>query len=420
MPAWKYLEAGGLLAYLIWHRRSGKDDLALNWAASAAHRRIGTYWHMLPEASQARKAIWEAIDSHTGKRRIDQAFPKEIRETTRENEMFIRFKCGSTWQVLGSDNYDSLVGSPPVGVVASEWALANPKSWAYLRPILAENGGWAAFITTPRGKNHAERMYRSLQADPAAFVQKLTALDTGVFTKDVLDRERAAYIADYGEKDGNVLYESEYLCSFEAPVIGAIYPKELANAKADNRIGSVPYSPGHLVSTAWDIGWGDSTAIWFYQEIGGEFRVIDYYEANGEQFTFYLSILRSKGYDYDTLWLPHDAETNGKYATGKSIAEQGQANGFKVRIAPKLSIEDGINQSRQLLKRARIDATKCAHGLECLENYRWGWNDRLDEPKREPVHDWSSHGSDAWRYMAVSVKDIKPKAVQLRYEAVPA
>jgi hypothetical protein len=419
LPAWKYLEAGGKLAFLLWHRRSGKDDLALNWTASAMHRRVGTYWHMLPEAAQARKAIWEAIDSHTGIRRIDQAFPKALRETTRENEMFIKLKCGSTWQVIGSDNYDSLVGSPPIGVVGSEWALANPKAWAYLRPIMAENGGWAMFITTPRGKNHAQKMHDTLKADPSAFVQRLTALDTGVFSQEMLDRELAAYVGDYGQKDGKALFESEYMCSFDAPILGAIYPKELENAKSDERIGVVPYSPSCLVSTAWDIGWGDSTAIWFYQEIAGEFRVIDYYETRGEALTHYLSVLKSKPYDYDTLWMPHDAN-NGQLSTGKSIAEQARNNGFKVRIAPKLSIEDGINASRQLLKRARIDANKCKAGIECLENYRWGWNDRLDEPKREPVHDWSSHGSDAWRSMAVSVKERQVKPVQIQYEQVPA
>ena len=162
-PAWDYLEKGGKLAYVIAHRRWGKDDIALHWTACAAFDRVGTYWHLLPQASQARKAVFEAINPHTGLRRIDEAFPRELRETTRENEMFIRFKNGSTWQVVGSDNYDSLVGSPPVGVVMSEWALAKPQAWAYLRPILKENGGWAAFITTPRGRNHCHRMFLSLQ-----------------------------------------------------------------------------------------------------------------------------------------------------------------------------------------------------------------------------------------------------------------
>ena len=114
----------------MWHRRSGKDDVALHWTAVAAHQRPATYWHMLPLANQARRAVWEAVNATTGKRRIDEAFPKEIREATRENEMLIRFKCGSTWQVLGSDGYDALVGAPPAGIVFSEWALADPRAWS--------------------------------------------------------------------------------------------------------------------------------------------------------------------------------------------------------------------------------------------------------------------------------------------------
>jgi hypothetical protein len=149
---WNYLETGGKRALAIWHRRAGKDDIALHWAATAAMQRPGSYWHLLPSYNQARKAIWAAVNPHTGVRRIDEAFPQEIRETTLEQEMFIRFCNGSTWQVIGSDNYDTLVGTPPAGIVFSEWARANPASWAYLAPILIENSGWALFITTPVGR----------------------------------------------------------------------------------------------------------------------------------------------------------------------------------------------------------------------------------------------------------------------------
>ena len=204
----------------MWHRRSGKDDLALHWAACAAFRRTATYWHLLPEAAQARKAIWDAIDPHTGIRRIDQAFPKELRETTRDQDMLIRFRNGSTWQVLGSDNYDSLVGSPPAGVVFSEWALAKPEARSFLRPILAENDGWQLYVTTPRGPNHAKISYESACADPNAYAERLTARDTDVFTAAQLDRELAAYQADVGEERGRALFEQEYLCSFEAILTG--------------------------------------------------------------------------------------------------------------------------------------------------------------------------------------------------------
>jgi phage terminase large subunit len=398
----------------VWHRRAGKDDVALHWAAVAAHLRAGTYWHMLPEASQARKAVWEAVNPHTGKRRIDEAFPDELREATRENEMFIRFKCGSTWQVIGSDNYNSLVGSPPIGIVFSEWALAKPQSWAYLRPIIAENGGWAAFITTPRGNNHAARMYESLRTDERAFVQKLSARETSVFSPEQLDAELKAYLAEYGPSAGQAMFEQEYLCSFDAAVYGAIYPKELRRSREANRIRSVPYVPEKLVYTAWDIGWGDSTSIWFYQLIAGEVRIIDYYESSNEPITHYLERLRAKDYKYDTCWLPHDAD-NGQLATGKSIAEMVRSNGFRVQITPKLSLEDGINAARLLFPRCFFDEERCRAGLDALQNYRWDENKRLGELKPTPLHDWSSHGADAFRYLAVSLKEVAAKQKPIRY-----
>jgi hypothetical protein len=168
---WNYLLRGGTRAIDIAHRRWGKDEVALHWSAIAAHDRVASYWHLLPQASQARKAIWDAINPHTGKRRIDEAFPQALRKRTREQDMFIEFKSGSTWQVLGSDNFNSLVGSPPAGIVMSEWALCNPAAWAYLKPILDENGGWAIFITTPRGKNHAHAMYQMAKANPKWFAE---------------------------------------------------------------------------------------------------------------------------------------------------------------------------------------------------------------------------------------------------------
>lgn len=413
------MEKGGKLAYLVWHRRSGKDEVGLHFTAVSAHERVGTYWYLLPQANQARRAIWEAVNPHTNKRRIDEAFPKELRDKTRDDEMFIRFKCGSTWQVVGSDNYDSLVGSPPIGIVFSEWALSKPQSWAYLRPILIENGGWALFNTTPRGKNHAQRMFDSLGADSAAYVQKLTAKQTSVFTAEQLKRELQAYIDDYGVAEGTALYESEYLCSFDAAVVGAIFGKEMTRARESGRIGVFPHVPEGLVNTAWDIGWGDSTAIWFHQWVDGQPQVIDYYESNGEPITHYLSVLRQKGYQYDTCWLPHDAD-NGQLATGKSIAEIVRGNGFRVQIAPKLSLEDGINAARLFLAKCSFNEKTCAPGIDALQAYRWDYNQRMEEFKRTPLHDWSSHGADAFRYLATSMKSKQPKSIQLQYEAAPA
>ncbi len=166
---------------------------------------------MLPQAEQARKAIWDAVDPHTGIKRIDQAFPMEIRKRTRHDTMWIEFVTGSTWQVVGSDNFNSLVGSPPVGVVFSEWSLANPAAWAFIRPMLLENGGWAGFIYTPRGKNHAHRTHLSAQMSMKEggpwFSQKLTVGETGVFTSEQLNEELKELVREYGESEGESFFQ---------------------------------------------------------------------------------------------------------------------------------------------------------------------------------------------------------------------
>jgi hypothetical protein len=206
MPLWRYLWNGGKRAFAGWHRRAGKDEIALNWTAVASQRRRGGYWHCLPLASQARKAIWNQVNPHTGKRRIDEAFPLEIRKRTLDNEMFIEFQNGSTWQVLGSDNYNHLVGASPAGLIMSEWALAMPAAWAYFAPILGENDGWAAFITTFRGKNHAYKTYQAGLQDASWFSQVLSVVETG-YPLDRVEQQRQEYRTLYGDDAGDALIE---------------------------------------------------------------------------------------------------------------------------------------------------------------------------------------------------------------------
>jgi hypothetical protein len=185
---------------------------------------------MLPEAAQARKAIWKAINPHSGKKRIDEAFPKEIRKTTNDQEMFIEFKNGATWQVVGSDNYNSLVGSPPAGVVFSEWPLSKPDAWAYIRPILNENNGWAFFIYTPRGDNHGRTLFDFAKGSDDWFCELLTADDTGIFTPEQLASEREELTKLYGSTRGEALFRQEYYCSWQEAFVGkVVYPEFDAN-----------------------------------------------------------------------------------------------------------------------------------------------------------------------------------------------
>lgn len=206
-PLWKYLCQGGKRAVAIWHRRAGKDSLSLNWTAKAMLKRVGVYWHMLPLNTQARKVVWDAIDKK-GRRVIDQVFPLPLRKSVNSQEMKIELWNGSIWQCVGSDNYNALVGSNPVGVVFSEYSLADPAAWDFIRPILAENDGWALFIYTPRGQNHGYTLYNNAIA-AGWFAQVLTVEDTKAIDLSVIDDERRAGMPE-------AMIQQEFYCSFDA------------------------------------------------------------------------------------------------------------------------------------------------------------------------------------------------------------
>lgn len=415
LPAWKKLESGVKRALLLWHRRAGKDDVCLHWAATQAMQRVGNYWHMLPQYAQARKSVWEAVNPHTGKRRIDEAFPDAICETKRSQDMFIRFKNGSTWQLVGSDTYDSLVGSPPIGVTASEWALADPAAWAYLRPILRENGGWAVFITTVRGKNHVHRMYEGAKNDPDWFCQILTARDTGVMDDAQLEKERLEYQREYGADDGDALFAQEWLCDWSAAIVGSYYGRMMRDVESSGRITSVPYDPQALVHTAWDLGLNDQTAIWFFQVVGQEIHVIDYLANSGQPLAWYAGQVMSKGYAYGQHILPHDAEAR-ELQTNRSRVQTLREMGLNCRVltsagAERILVADGIQAVRSILPRCWFDKTKCELGIEALKAYRREWNAEKKTFADRPVHDWASDPADAFRYLALGL-DAVPRASQ--------
>ena len=411
---WRYLERGGKRAVAVWHRRAGKDEFCLRWASVAAFRRVGTYWHMLPKAGQARKAIWDAINPHTGLRRIDEAFPKAVRETTRDQEMMIRFLNGATWQVVGSDNYDSLIGAPPVGVTFSEWALADPRAWAFIRPILLENGGWALFNYTPRGNNHGRVIYETAVDDPDWFAELLPASRTTVFTPEQLRAEEAEYVREYGPELGRALFRQEYHCSFDAAVLGAYYALEMAEAERQDRICGVPVEKSALVHTAWDLGRSDHTSIWFFQIVGREVRLIDFYVASGVGLDHYAGVLRERsgecGYRYGTHILPHDVDVTDLSAA-KSRKEILRSLGLAdIHVVPQRRVEDGIAAVRAILSRCWFDKARCAHGLSALREYRAEWDDTLKTLKPAPLHDWASHPADAFRYLALGLDRVQTTA----------
>lgn len=425
---WSALEQGKRRAIEVAHRRWGKDEIALNWAAVASMERVGGYWHMLPEYAQARKAIWTAVNPHSGKRRIDEAFPQEIRDSTNEQEMFIRFKTGSTWQVIGSDNYDRLVGVSIAGLTASEWALANPSAWGYLAPIVAENNGWAIFITTPRGKNHAYSMLNMARKSSDWFSEVSTVADTGAISLEIVEQQRAEYHALYGEEAGDALIEQEFYCSFEAAILGAYYGKEMAKASTEGRIRVVDPHPDYPLHTAWDLGIRDSTVIWFWQALPGQIvRVVGCYAATGYGILHYAEVIKEfaarlkvqPGDDF----VPHDARQRefGSYVDNPIDPRHGQAKqrievmlecGLNPRKVADHTLMDGISAVRQLLPKCEFDEEGCGDGLEGLRQYRTEWDDETKIFNDKPKHDWASHYADGFRTLAMAYREvhaIKPK-----------
>lgn len=403
----EYLCRGGKRALEIAHRRWGKDEVTFAATRELAFRRIGSYWHCLPEYEQARKAIWTAVNPHTGKRRIDEAFPPEIRESKDEQQMFLRLRNGSTWQIIGSDRYNSLVGAGVCGVVFSEWALANPAAWAYIKPMMEENQGWAAFITTPRGRNHAHAMLLHARAHPETWFSEVSTInDTRALTSEQLADARAEYVALYGEDVGNAQFDQEYLCSFDAAILGAIYGNEIRRLEQSGRLCQVPYDPALPVSTVWDLGHTDDTAILCFQAARGEVRIIDAFATHGQAVEYYCAELVKRrdawGADFGHHWLPHDAQAHHLAAAGRTVAEQVIAAkmGGHVRVLQNRQTEQqGILAARVMFPRLWVDES-CHDFLDALRNFRREWDDERKCFTDAPVSDWTNHYADTLRYLA--------------------
>ena len=354
---------------------------------------------MFPTYAQAKKVLWDGRDREGFP--FMAHIPHEIVKTSNETELRKELVNGSAIQLIGTDNIDSVLGTNPIGCVFSEYAMQDPRAWDYMRPILRENGGWAIFDYTPRGKNHGYALYQMARSNPEWFAEVLTVDDTRALSPGDIDKERKEGMSEE-------LIQQEYYCSFEGVQFGAYYGKQLQQAEQDKRIGNVPYETELGVETWWDLGIGDSTAIWFTQSVGREVRIIDYYEASGEGFPHYAKVLQGKPYIYSQHHAPHDIEVR-ELGSGRSRREVAQSLGITFQVVPNISVEDGIEAARAILSRCWFDKLKCERGLNALASYHKDWDDRLKTWRSQPQHDWASHAADAFRYLAVGHKTAKIK-----------
>ena len=399
MALWTYLaQDGGKRAMVVWHRRAGKDEVALHHTAMSMLTRCGNYWHCLPEFSQGRKAIWTAINPHSGKRRIDEVFPQEFRDNTNDHEMFIRFRNGSTWQVVGSDavTTGSGIGSSTAGIVFSEWALANPSAWGYYRPIVEENSGWAVFITTPRGRNHAYALYNHARRSPEWFCELLTVDDTHALSAGALAEAQDEYCALYGEDAGRAAYRQEYFCDWAAGVLGAFYAREMADVRREGRIDDIEALPDQYVHRAWDLGTRNDTSIWWFQVVGAQVFVLDHLAQSGVGVEWFADEIskreRKYGWLHGTDFVPHDAKVK-EWGSGRTRVETMQTIGLKPLLVPMASVQDGIQAVRRTLPLC-VFHPRCEEGdfsgISALEQYRREWDDEKKAFRANAVDDWTS------------------------------
>jgi phage terminase large subunit len=408
----------------IWHRRAGKDEVVLNAFRELAFKRPATYWHCFPEYAQARKAIWNGVDGNTGKRRLDQAFPPEICKRRVDNDMFIEFKNGATWQLLGSDRYDATVGAGPAGIAYSEWALCNPAAWAYHSPMIRETGGFAAFITTPRGNNHAKAMYDRSQTSDSWFGQLLTVDDTEALTEAALQEALEEYQDVHGIDLGLALFEQEYYCSFSGAMIGAYFGAEMNRAEREGRIKEFEIDWNHPVHTAWDLGKAVNNPIWCFQVINNQPLIVDFYQPESENVRDWVTWLDERGYTgFD--FVPHDIMVSewGNDRTRKDLLF---SLGRKPIRLPMVSVADGLQAARETINAAWFrNNERTLDGIEGLKNFRREWDEDAKVFRQTPVKDWAEHRASAFRYLGLAWQATKAPVkkakvpTELVYEARP-
>lgn len=384
-------------AVIVAHRRAGKTVACINELVVKAlleKKPSARYAYIAPYYAQAKSIAFDYL----------MQFSEPFRAKHNVSELWVELINGARIRLFGADNPDALRGLYLDGLILDEYADMKPSVWgSVLRPLLSDRLGWAVFIGTPKGHNAFYDIYQyaSLNRDDW-YCKTLRASQTNIIPQPELDDALRSMTVDQ--------YQQEFECSFEAAILGAIYGTELRLITDAGRITKVEADPMYPVHTAWDLGFNDATAIWWYQVVMGEIRVLDYHEAHGQPIVYYANQIKERPYEYGTHWLPHDARAKTLASGGKSIIEQlidklPQKSGNLFKIVPNLSLQDGIQATRLALARTWFDGFKCNEGIECLRQYQREYDEDKKVFRDKPRHDWTSHGADAFRMLAVAWRD---------------
>ena len=377
------------------HRRCGKTVACINDTIKRAideNKEDGRYAYIAPYYAQAKTIAWDYL----------LKFSQPVLAKANQSELWVELVTGARIRLFGADNPDALRGLYLDGAVLDEYADMKPSIWgAVIRPLLADRQGWATFIGTPKGHNQFWDVYMNALKSEDWFCQTLRASQTKILSD--------AELADAAKSMTEDQYLQEFECDFESAILGAYYGKEMRQLTDANRITHIEYDPMFPVHTAWDLGYSDDTAIWWFQVVHGEIRMLDYHSSNGQPVAFYSGIIqareRERGYVYGTHYLPHDARAK-TLASNKSIIEQlSDKIPLKyLKIVPSLSLQDGIQATRLALTRAWFDH-KCEDGIECLRQYQREYDEDKKVFRDKPRHDWTSHGADAFRMLSIAWKE---------------
>lgn len=386
--------------YWVLHRRAGKDKTCINIITALACQRVGTHIYLLPQHNQARKVVWKGMDG-AGMRFIDHIPPQLIAKKNNQ-DMTIELINGSIITLCGSNNYDSLMGTNPVSIIYSEFSLHHPLAREYLNPILTENKGFELLQGTPRGRNHAKSAYDAVKGEPDWYCRTLSINDTKdtngnpIITEADIERLRRQGMPEE-------LIKQEFYCSWDVGQAGSYYTDELDKAELEGRITTVPPVPRVPVHTFWDIGL-DGTAIWFMQPVGDHLHLIHYHERSNltiDYFARYLEETRQRlNLRWGYHWGPHDIEHGSVIALSKKkIASE---MGIEFMTVPRCQKkDDSIQAAKWIMFKCRFDKNECRLGLEMLREYRREYDDVNRIFKEKPLHNFASHGADAFQGMAM-------------------
>ena len=385
-------------ACLVAHRRAGKTVAAVNDIIRAAityQGPNGLFGYVAPYMNQARRIAWDYF----------KYYAQPVVKEANESQMTLTLVNGVKISLFGADNADAMRGLGFSGIYLDEYGDFKPSVFGnVIRPALSDKQGWAVFAGTPKGKNQFWEVFDTATRIPSEwFLLRLPASSSGLLPASELAAAKAQLSEDQ--------YLQEYECSFEAAILGAFYGTEMRQAQDQGRIGQISYDANLPVYTAWDLGYRDDTAIWFYQVLRGEVRVIDFFAVSGADIHYIADVVTKKPYQYAKHYLPHDARAKS-LQTGRSVVEQlaSALDVKKLAVVPDIGLQSGIQAVRLMLPRVYFDGEKCHDGIEALRQYQREYDEDKKSYRQSPRHDWTSHPADAFRMLAVSWQEQSDKS----------